>query len=173
LNLFSYTGAFSVHAAKAGAAEVVAVDLAAKVHARARRNYELSGLDPARLETIPADAVKTLDRFADRKRVFDLIVCDPPTFSHGPAGQFQVARDLARLAAGSALVLSPAGFLVFATNSTKVSAAELDRALAEGGAAAGVDLRIVERVGLPQDFPVAPGFPEGNYLKVAIAARVS
>ena len=160
-------------AVAARAAEVVAVDLAAKVHARARRNYELSGLDPARLETIAADAVKTLDRFADRKRAFDLIVCDPPTFSHGPAGQFQVARDLARLAAGSALLLSPSGFLVFATNSTKVSSAELDRALAEGGAAAGIDLRIVERVGLPQDFPVAPGFPEGNYLKVAVAARVA
>ena len=72
LNLFSYTGAFSVHAAKAGASEVVAVDLAAKAHARARRNYELSGLDPARLEALANDVVKTLDKFADRKRVFDL-----------------------------------------------------------------------------------------------------
>jgi 23S rRNA (cytosine1962-C5)-methyltransferase len=172
LNLFSYTGAFSVYAAKAGASEVVAVDLAAKAHARARRNLELSGLEPGRLEAIASDVVKTLDRFADRKRLFDLVVCDPPTFSQGPAGQFQVARDLARLAAGCALVLAPGGLLVFATNSSKVSTAEVDRALAEGGAAAGADLRIVERVGLPPDFPVAPGFPEGNYLKVAIAAKV-
>ncbi len=173
LNLFSYTGAFSLHAAKAGATEVVAIDLAAKAHARARRNYELSGLDPARLEAITGDAVKTLDRFADRGRRFDLIVCDPPTFSHGPAGQFQVARDLARLAAGCALVLEPGGLLVFATNSTKVSAVEVDKALGEGGAAASADLRIVERVGLPPDYPVAPGFPEGNYLKVVVAARAS
>jgi 23S rRNA (cytosine1962-C5)-methyltransferase len=172
LNLFSYTGAFSVHAAKAGASEVVAVDLAAKAHARARRNYELSGLDPARLEAIAADTVKTLDRFADRGRRFDLIVCDPPTFSHGPAGQFQVARDLARLAAGCALVLDPGGLLVFATNSTKVSAAEVDKALGEGGAAAGAELRIVERIALPPDYPVAPGFPEGNYLKVVVAAKI-
>lgn len=171
LNLFSYTGAFSVYAAKAGAAEVVAIDLAAKAHARARRNYELSGLDPAKLEAITGDVVKTLDRFADRGRRFDLVVCDPPTFSQGPAGQFQVARDLARLAAGCALVLDPGGLLVLATNSTKVSAPEVDRALGEGGAAAGADLRIVERVGLPPDYPVAPGFPEGNYLKVAVAAR--
>ncbi len=172
LNLFSYTGAFSVHAAKAGAAEVVAVDLAPKAHARARRNYELSDLDPGRLEAIANDVVKTLDKFADRKRLFDLVVCDPPTFSHGPAGQFQVARDLARLAAGCALVLAPGGLLVFATNSTKVSSGEVDRALAEGGAAAGADLRIIERVGLPVDFPVAPGFPEGNYLKVVVAAKI-
>ena len=115
------------------------------------------------------DALKTLERFAERGRVFDLGVCDPPTFSHGPAGQFSVARDLAQLAADCARVLAPGGLLVFATNSTKVSAAELDRALGEGGAAAGADLRIIERVGLPPDFPVAPGFPEGNYLKVAIA----
>jgi 23S rRNA (cytosine1962-C5)-methyltransferase len=53
LNLFSYTGAFSVRAAKAGATEVVAVDTSAKAHARARRNYELSGLDAARLSSSP------------------------------------------------------------------------------------------------------------------------
>ena len=86
LNLFSYTGAFSVHAAKAGAAEVVAVDTAAKAHARARRNYELSGLNPARMEAITADALKTLERFASRGRRFDLVVCDPPRSRTGPAG---------------------------------------------------------------------------------------
>src|SRR5439155_5619317 len=102
LNLFSYTGAFSVRAAKAGAAEVVAVDTAAKAHARARRNYELSGLDPAKMEQISADALKTLERFADRGRRFDVIVCDPPTFSHGakPGPTFSIASDLGALAAG-------------------------------------------------------------------------
>lgn len=173
LNLFSYTGAFSVHAAKAGAAEVVAIDVAPKAHARARRNYELSGLDPAKLEAVSSDALKTVERFASRGRAFDIVICDPPTFSHGPAGQFSVARDLAQLAAASAAVLAPGGFLVFATNSTKVSAAEVDRALGEGGASAGADLRIIERVGLPPDYPVAPGFPEGNYLKLAIAIRAA
>lgn len=172
LNLFSYTGAFSVHAAKAGARQVVAVDVAAKAHARARRNYELSGLDPAALEAITGDAGKTLARLTDRRRRFDLIVCDPPTFSHGPAGQFSVAKDLADLTAGCLGVLDAGGLLVFATNSTKVAAPELDRALAEGAAAARADLRIIGRVGLPPDYPVAPGFPEGNYLKVVIAARL-
>jgi 23S rRNA (cytosine1962-C5)-methyltransferase len=172
LNLFSYTGAFSVHAAKAGAVEVVAVDTASKAHARARRNFELSDLATARHETLTGDATKTLERFASRGRQFDVVVCDPPTFSHGPAGQFSVARDLAHLAGASAAVLAPGGFLVLASNSTKLSAADLDRALAEGAASVRAELRIVERVGLPPDFPVAPGFPEGNYLKLAIAIRV-
>jgi 23S rRNA (cytosine1962-C5)-methyltransferase len=172
LNLFSYTGAFSVRAARAGAAEVVAVDTAAKAHARARRNYELSGLDPARMEQVTADAGKTLDRFADRGRRFDVVVCDPPTFSHGPGGTFSVAADLASLAGGALAVLEPGGLLAFATNSVKLSPADVDRAVADGAAARGLEARIVERAGLPQDYPVAPGFPEGNYLKFLIAVRV-
>ncbi len=171
LNLFSYTGAFSVFAAKAGAREVMAVDLAAKVHARARRNFELSGLDPAKMESVSGDAIKTVEKFASRGRKFDVIVCDPPTFSHGPAGQFNVTRDLAQVAAVALPVLEPGGILVFATNSTKVSAADLDRALGDGAAMARADLRVFQRVGLPPDYPVAPGFPEGNYLKVALAVR--
>ena len=171
LNLFSYTGAFSVFAAKAGAREVMAVDLAAKVHARARRNFELSGLDPAKMESVSGDAIKTVEKFASRGRKFDLIVCDPPTFSHGPAGQFNVTRDLAQVAAVALPVLEPGGILAFATNSTKVSAADLDRALGDGAAMARADLRVFQRVGLPADYPVAPGFPEGNYLKLALAVR--
>jgi len=172
LNLFSYTGAFSVHAAKAGAAEVVAVDLAAKAHARARRNYELSGLDPARLEPITGDALKALERFAERGRRFDIVICDPPSFSQGPAGLFSVEKDIGRVTAAALAVLEPGGLLAFATNSTKVSTADLDRGLATGAADRGEELRIVERIGLPADFPVAPGFPEGNYLKLAVAVKV-
>jgi 23S rRNA (cytosine1962-C5)-methyltransferase len=174
LNLFSYTGAFSVRAAKAGASEVVAVDTAAKAHARARRNYELSGLDPTKMEQITAEAQKTLERFADRGRRFDIIVCDPPTFSHGskPGTTFSVAADLSSLASACLAVLDPGGLLAFSSNSTKLAAPELDRALAEGAAQQHTDLRIIERHGLPPDYPVAPGFAEGNYLKFVLAVKV-
>jgi len=171
LNLFSYTGAFSVRAAKAGAAEIVAVDTAAKAHSRARTNFELSGLDPKRMELVTADAIKTLDRYMDRQRQFDLVICDPPTFSHGQGRPFSVTSDLGPLAGKAASVLTPGGLLAFATNAVKLSAADVDRAIAEGAAAFGHDLRIVERCGLPCDFPVNPGFPEGNYLKFALAVK--
>jgi len=170
-NLFSYTGAFSVRVAKAGAVEVVNVDLSAKAHARARRNFELSGLDPGSMEAVTADTIKTVERFIDRGRRFDMVICDPPSFSQGPAGSFSVGKDLARLATCATGVLESGGLLAFATNSAKVSALELDRALGEGTASGG-ELRIVERVGLPPDYPVAPGFPEGNYLKFVVAVKV-
>jgi 23S rRNA (cytosine1962-C5)-methyltransferase len=83
-----------------------------------------------------------------------------------------VAKDLAHIAAASLSVLEPGGTLVFATNSTKVTTIDLDRALAEGAADQRADIRIFQRLGLPPDFPVAPGFPEGNYLKVALAVKV-
>jgi 23S rRNA (cytosine1962-C5)-methyltransferase len=172
LNLFSYTGAFSVRAAKAGASEIVSVDTSAKVHARARRNFELSDLDPNRNELITADAMKTLERFADRKRSFDLVVCDPPTFSHGAGKPFSATSDLGKLAAACAAVLVPGGLLAFATNAAKLSPAEVDRALAEGASNSGHELRIIERHSLPADFPVSPGFPEGNYLKFVLAVKV-
>ena len=174
-NLFSYTGAFSVHAAKAGAAEVVAVDTARQgARARPPQLRAVRARSDARHETLTADAIKTLERFASRGRRFDIVVCDPPTFSHGPAGQFSVARDLAQLAAACAAVLAPGGFLVFASNSTKLSRRRArPRARRGSGAARRAELRIIERVGLPPDFPVAPGFPEGNYLKVAIAIRAA
>jgi 23S rRNA (cytosine1962-C5)-methyltransferase len=174
LNLFSYTGAFSLRAAAAGAREVVAVDTVAKTHARARRNCELSGIDPGRIEAITAEAGKTLDRFASTGRRFDLVVCDPPTFSHGQmtGTPFSVTRDLGQLAAACLRVLDPGGLLAFCTNATKLTAADVERALAEGTTAARCPALVIGRVGLPPDYPIAPGFPEGNYLKFYLLARV-
>jgi 23S rRNA (cytosine1962-C5)-methyltransferase len=173
LNLFSYTGAFSIRAAHAGAREVVSVDSVAKVHARARRNAELSGIAPGRIEELTLDAAKALDRLAADKRRFDIVVCDPPTFSHaqGASGPFSVTRDLGQLGAACLEVLEPGGLLAFSTNSSKLSPADVERALAEAGARARSHLLVLERLGLPPDYPVAPGFPEGNYLKFYLAVK--
>jgi len=173
LNLFSYTGAFSVRAALAGARSVVAVDSVAKVHARSRRNCELSGLEPARIEEITGDALTTLDRFQSDQRRFDLVICDPPTFSHaqGAGSAFSASKDLGQLAAACFAVIEPGGFLLFSTNSTKLGVADVERALAEGSLRARCPALIVERIGQGSDFPVAPGFPEGHHLKCFLVAK--
>src|SRR5207253_4869668 len=67
LNLFSYTGAISVYAHAGGATEVVAVDVAAKAHARARRNFAASGFDPEKPEHVVGDAFKVLAKWVERK----------------------------------------------------------------------------------------------------------
>jgi len=174
LNLFSYTGAISVYAMAGGAAEVCAVDVAAKAHARARKNFALSGFDPEKPEHIVGDSFKVLARMAERKRQFDLIALDPPAFASAAARggkPWSALRDYAELVAAALEVLAPDGLLAAASSTHKISSDEFDGALAEGAAMAGCELRILERRGLPVDFPVSPGFPEGNYLKFAIAVR--
>lgn len=174
LNLFSYTGAISVYAHAGEAAEVCAVDVAAKAHARARRNFGASGFDPERPELIVGDAFKVMARFVERGRTFDMVVLDPPAFASAAARggkPWSALRDYAELIAASLEVLAPGGLLVAASSTYKMSTAEFEQALAEGALQAGTRLQIVDRRGLPPDFPTLPGFPEGNYLKFAIAVR--
>lgn len=171
LNLFSYTGAISVFAQHGGAREVVAVDVSAKAHARARRNFALNGFDPEKPEHIVGDVPKILDRLADRGRSFDLVVLDPPAFGTARGQTFSAAQDYRDLVAGALRVLERGGLLVAISSTHKIGHDEFDRMVAEGAARAGAWLRIIERRWLPPDFCVAPGFPEGNYLKFAIAER--
>ncbi|HEX9105109.1 MAG TPA: class I SAM-dependent rRNA methyltransferase, partial [Polyangia bacterium] len=108
LNLFSYTGAFSVYAAKAGAREIVSVDVAPKAHARARRNLQVNALDEARHEFIAGDAFNVLAKMAERQRQFDLIVLDPPSFGQSKErGVFSVQKDYRELVEGCLAVAGP------------------------------------------------------------------
>ncbi|MBK7537242.1 MAG: class I SAM-dependent rRNA methyltransferase [Myxococcales bacterium] len=174
LNLFSYTGAISVAAHAGGATSICAVDVAAKAHARARRNFAASGFDPEKPELIVGDALKVLARFVERKRTFDMVVIDPPAFASAAARggkPWSATRDYSELVGACIEVLAPQGLLVAASSTHKLNALEYEQALAEGALLAQTQLRIIDRRGLPADFPTVPGFPEGNYLKFVIAAR--
>ncbi|MDB4952711.1 MAG: putative methylase [Myxococcales bacterium] len=176
LNLFSYTGAISVYAHAGGATEVCAVDVAAKAHARARRNFAACGFDPEKPEHIVGDTFKVLARFVERKRTFDMVVIDPPAFASAAARggkPWSAVRDYSELIAAALDVTAPGGLLVAASSTHKMSALEFEQALADGAMAAGTRLQIIDRRSLPPDFPTVPGFPEANYLKFAVAVRGS
>lgn len=171
LNLFSYSGAVSVWAQHGGAASVVAVDSSARAHARARKNFALNGFDPEKPEHIVGDVFKVLAKLAERGRTFDLIVMDPPAFGTGGGQTFSAAQDYRELVAETLRLLAPGAVLVAVSSTHRITHEDFDRALAEGAARASGSLRIVERLVLPPDFCVAPGFPEGNYLKGAVCIR--
>ncbi len=170
LNLFSYTGAISVYAQHGGATEVTAVDVAQKAHARARKNFALNGFDPEKPELVAGDAFKVLARWRERRRRFDLVIIDPPAFASGSRGgkPWSAVKDYPELVGAALDVLEPGGILAAASATHKLGQAEFDMALAEGALRAGTELRIVERRGLPADFPTSPAFPEGNYLKFVV-----
>ncbi len=174
LNLFSYTGAITVYAQAGDAAEVCAVDVAAKAHARARKNFAACGMDPEKPEHIVGDVFKVLARFVERSRTFDMVVLDPPAFASAAARggkPWSAVRDYSELISAALEVLVPGGILIAATSTHKMSLADFELALADGGERAGTQLQIIDRRPLPPDFPTVPGFPEASYLKFVVCVR--
>jgi 23S rRNA (cytosine1962-C5)-methyltransferase len=103
-----------------------------------------------------------------------MVVLDPPAFASAAARggkPWSALKDYGELVAAALDVVEPGGLIAAASSTHKVSADEFDGALAEGAALARTTLKIIDRRGLPVDFPVSPAFPEGNYLKFAIGVR--
>lgn len=122
LNLFSYTGAATVHAAKGGARTTTSIDTSKNHLAWARKNLALNGFDPERQLLKMSDCQKWLA--SQKVERYDLIVLDPPTFSkpkkRGDAG-FDIQRDHVQLLQATMALLEKEGLLIFSTTSRKFS----------------------------------------------------
>ena len=122
LNLFCYTGAFSVWAARAGA-HVTSVDLSNTYLAWAERNFTLNAIDPAAHVFKRADVTRWLPRERDLGRRYEIIVCDPPTFSRSKAMErdLDIQRDHPDIIDVCVELLAPGGVLYFSNNLTTFS----------------------------------------------------
>ncbi|MBD0321339.1 MAG: class I SAM-dependent methyltransferase [Gemmatimonadetes bacterium] len=119
LNLFCYTGAFTVYAAAGGASRTLSVDLSNTYLDWAEENLALNGLSDPRHTLLRADALAwVLTESKAPEARFDLMVCDPPSFSTSKKMQctFNVQRDHARLLSQVRTLLAPGGILYFSTN---------------------------------------------------------
>jgi len=118
LNLFAYTGSFTVYAAAGGAIRSTTVDLSNTYQDWARRNFELNGMNLEQHELVRADVFGFLDDEVRCGENYDLIVMDPPTFSNSKkmSGVLDVQRDHARLINQCLKLLPESGELFFSTN---------------------------------------------------------
>ena len=118
LNLFSYTGAFSVYAAAGGARETVTVDMSNTYLDWAGRNFGLNGMGFQQHARIREDVFVYLREALERREKFDLIVCDPPSFSNSKKmeGILDVQRDHAWIIESCLALLNPGGVLYFSNN---------------------------------------------------------
>ncbi len=148
LNTFSYTGAFSVAAAMAGA-ETTTLDLSQPYLDWAKRNFSHNGLDPTAHHFCKGDTFHWLRRFAKQGRTFDGIVLDPPTFSRDEKGKvFRVEENFGELAALAARILAPGGWLLCCTNFRRMTPIEFERQLLTA-----IPRRLNARhVEMPEDF---------------------
>ena len=120
LNLFAYTGSFSVYAAAGGASYVETVDLSRTYLSWAERNLKLNEFnDPNKFSFVHADVIQYLEKLAPAS--FDLIVMDPPTFSNSQRMEdfLDIQRDHVSLINNCLRALTPGGSFYFSTNFTK------------------------------------------------------
>ena len=149
LNLFCYTAVFTLHARKGGAAATTSVDLSKTYLGWAERNHQMNGFalgGPHRL--VHADCLQWLERDPEPGDAYDLIVCDPPTFSNSKrmrADSFSIDRDWTWLLDRIRGLLAPGGTAFFSTNSRRFP-------FEPAAVPEGLHVREITRQTLPEDF---------------------
>lgn len=167
LDLYSYAGGFGVTAAAHGAENVLMIDRSEAALDLARQAAEANGV----AETCQFSATEVfgaLERFADSKRRFGIVIADPPAFIKtkkdvGPG--IKGYRKLARL---SATAVEPQGFLLIASCSHNMQEERFIEETSRGIGEAGRSPRLIYRAGAGPDHPVHPFMPETQYLKALV-----
>jgi 23S rRNA (cytosine1962-C5)-methyltransferase len=146
LNLFAYTGSFSVYAAGAGAGRSTTIDLSNTYQAWTARNFALNRIDASRHKLVRADVLAWLGEARAKNERFDVIVLDPPSFSNSKKmhGVLDVQRDHAALVRDCHALLNKGGELMFSTN---LRSFELD-----SGVQASLGLQEITHQSVPDDF---------------------
>ena len=166
LNMFSYTGAFSVAAAMGGAVATTSVDLAKRSLPKTTEQFEVNHLNLAAQKIIVMDVFDYF-KYASRKGLsYDMIILDPPSFARNKKKVFSFAKNYGELVKDSIDILTDKGTLIASTNAANLSLAKYQKMVITALQEKNVRYKITDTYQLPADFQVNPNFPEGNYLKV-------
>lgn len=164
LNLFSYSGAYSLLSLKKGAKEVYSVDSAQMAHDWLEENLKLNTeLDPNKNFCVKSDVLGALKTFEKENKTFDLIICDPPSFSSDGQKSQPALKNYNKLLPLISSLLSEKGKAYVFLNTHKVSWQKFSDTIEE--VLKGSRFKISQRLKLGQDCPTLKVFPEGDYLK--------
>ncbi len=167
LNLFSYSGAFSLYAARGGATRVTSVDIAPAAIEDAKRNFEQNGFDPELHEFLAKDCFALLEAYAKEGRQFDLVILDPPSLARSKDNRFAAARAYKKLNTLALRCVRPGGLLATASCTSQISPEAFKGILSESALECKRHLQILQENGHAPDHPVS--FTEGRYLKFVLA----
>jgi len=163
LNLFCYTGGFSVYALGCGAAHVDSVDSSRKAMDLVERNILLNGFEPAAHTGYCADALDFLRAVPEDK--YDLMIVDPPAFAKHRGALSNALRAYQRLNAAAISKVAPGGVVFTFSCSQVVDKEAFSLAVFSAAAQTGRSVRILDRLNQPADHAVNIYHPEGEYLK--------
>lgn len=166
LNCFCYTGGFSLQALAGGASSVLSIDSSGPALLTAQRNLALNPhLDAARATWLEEDVFAALRNFHKAGERFDLIVLDPPKFAPSAAHADRAARAYKDINLFGFRLLNPGGLLMTYSCSGGIGPELFQKIVSSAAADAGMDGRILHRLGAAPDHPVGLAAPEGEYLK--------
>jgi 23S rRNA (cytosine1962-C5)-methyltransferase len=171
LNAFSFTGGFSLYAARGGADAVTDLDISAHALEGAKRNFKLNadlgGVSACQHDTIQADVFEWLT--CKQQPRFDMVILDPPSLARREVERERALQAYANLARGGAMLLKPEGILMAASCSAHVSADEFFATVTTALSKTGKRVEEIQRTTHAIDHPAT--FPEARYLK-GICLRV-
>lgn len=162
LNMFGYTGGFSVYALKGGARMVHTVDASARAVDQAVENVELNFKDDKRHEAFVADGFEYLKAIQDK---YDLIILDPPAFAKHRKTLPQALQGYKRINTRAFEQIRSGGILFTFSCSQVVSKDRFREIVFSAAAISGRSVRILHQLTQPEDHPVNIYHPEGEYLK--------
>jgi 23S rRNA (cytosine1962-C5)-methyltransferase len=165
LNLFSFTGGFSVAAMKAGAKSVINVDSSADALRLAKENYRLNDLNVNDQDFVEADVFSNVRKLRAEHRSFDVIIADPPKLAQSQAQLDKAARAYKDLNLVSMQLLKPGGYLITFSCSGLVSPDLFQKIIFGASIDAGREVQIIEKLSQASDHPILLSFPESEYLK--------
>lgn len=166
LNMFSYTGAFSVAAAFGGSSQTTSVDLAKRSLDKTREQFSVNGIEPESQKIYVMDVFGYFNYAKKKELTYDMIVLDPPSFARNGKKTFSVAKNYDELVKEAVEILENNGTLIASTNAANVSDKKFRQMIEEALKNKGVKFTVFQEEKLPADFHIADRFPEGNYLKV-------
>jgi 23S rRNA (cytosine1962-C5)-methyltransferase len=165
LNAFSFSGGFSLYAARGGAKSVTDLDISSHALESAKRNFALNNFHPdvasCRHKTIQSDAFSWLEQTSAQE--FDLVILDPPSLAKREVERVGAIQAYGKLVANGIRALRRDGVLVAASCSAHVSAEEFFDAARQSAEQSGRSFVELETTGQPPDHPAT--FPEAHYLK--------
>lgn len=165
LNTFSYTGAFSMAAAKGGAI-TTSVDLASRSLEKTRENFTINDIDYEKHDIIVEDIFHYFKRAAKENLKFDVVILDPPSFATSKDNRFSAARDYTDLVKSAITLTNDEGLIIASTNCATFNMKKFKKFIDTAFKDFNKEYEILEEHTLPSDFAVSNKFPEGDYLKV-------
>jgi len=169
LDVFSYTGGFSVYALAGGARTITALDSSKPALETLKRNVESNGYNTELIDAMAGDAFANLMQLTQARRKFNMVIIDPPAFANSRASMRNAVMAYRRLVEMALRLLENDGVLLMASCSSRIPAEMFFQLVERSAMVAGFKLEIIEKTGHGLDHPV--GFPEAAYLK-ALFARV-